>query len=150
MKHFPGQGRSGADTHIRKAVVDTPIAELRTRDLVPFQRLIDSGTDVVMMNHLDYTELNGDVPASLSPAAYALLRYMFDDHVVTTDELYATGAARVDLKTMTITITGGTTVTVDVRDTYDTTFLGIIGITSMTVTGHGQARITRSVGGVEQ
>ena len=24
--------------------------------------------------------------------AYALLRYMFDDHVVTTDELYATGA----------------------------------------------------------
>ena len=38
----------------------------------------------------------------------------------------------------------------DVRDTYDTTFLGIIGITSMTVTGHGQARITRSVGGVEQ
>ena len=47
-------------------------------------------------------------------------------------------------------VTGGTTVTVDVRDTYDTTFLGIIGITSMTVTGHGQARITRSVGGVEQ
>jgi hypothetical protein len=52
--------------------------------------------------------------------------------------------------TGTVTITGGTTVTVDVRDTYDTTFLGIIGITSMTVTGHGQARITRSVGGVEQ
>ena len=41
-------------------------------------------------------------------------------------------------------------VTVDVRDTYDTTFLGIIGITSRTVTGHGQARITRSVEGVEQ
>ena len=52
--------------------------------------------------------------------------------------------------TGTVTVTGGTTVTVDVRDTYDTTFLGIIGITSMTVTGHGQARITRSVGGVEQ
>jgi Flp pilus assembly protein TadG len=52
--------------------------------------------------------------------------------------------------TGTVTITGSTTVTVDVRDTYDTTFLGIIGITSMTVTGHGQARITRSVGGVEQ
>jgi len=52
--------------------------------------------------------------------------------------------------TGTVTVTGGSTVTVDVRDTYDTTFLGIIGITSMTVTGHGQARITRSVGGVEQ
>ena len=44
----------------------------------------------------------------------------------------------------------GTTVTVNVRDTYPTTFLGIIGITSMTVTGNGQARITRSVEGVEQ
>ena len=52
--------------------------------------------------------------------------------------------------TGTVKITGGTTLTVTVRDTYDTTFLGIIGITSMTVTGHGQARITRSVGGVEQ
>ena len=52
--------------------------------------------------------------------------------------------------TGTVQVTGGTTVTVNVRDTYPTTFLGIIGITSMTVTGHGQARITRSVGGVEQ
>lgn len=50
----------------------------------------------------------------------------------------------------TVAVTGGTTVTVNVRDTYPTTFLGIIGITSMTVTGHGQARITRSVEGVEQ
>jgi hypothetical protein len=52
--------------------------------------------------------------------------------------------------TGTVAVTGGTTVTVHVRDTYPTTFLGIIGITSMTVTGHGQARITRSVEGVEQ
>ncbi len=50
----------------------------------------------------------------------------------------------------TVHVTGGTTVVVDVTDVYRTTFLGIIGITSMTVTGHGQARITRSVGGVEQ
>jgi beta-N-acetylhexosaminidase len=87
VKHFPGQGRSGADTHIRKAVVDTPIADLQTHDLVPFQRLIDSGTEVVMMNHLDYTELDGDVPASLSPAAYALLRSMGFEGAAITDSL---------------------------------------------------------------
>ncbi len=52
--------------------------------------------------------------------------------------------------TGTVAVTGGTTVTVNVSDTYPTTFLGIIGISSMTVTGHGQARITRSVEGVEQ
>ena len=52
--------------------------------------------------------------------------------------------------TGTVQVTGGTTISVEVRDVYATKFLGIIGITSMTVTGHAQARITRSVGGVEQ
>ena len=75
-------------------------------------------------------------------------------HRLVADTRLARQAARTYLAasdmTGTVTVTGATTVTVDVRDTYDTTFLGIIGITSMTVTGHGQARITRSVEGVEQ
>lgn len=87
VKHFPGQGRSGADTHIRPAVVDTPVAELAARDLIPFQRLIDAGAPVVMMNHLDYTELGPDVPASLSRPAYALLRSMGFNGVAITDSL---------------------------------------------------------------
>lgn len=87
LKHFPGQGRSGADTHLRKAVVDTPVAELRGRDLVPFQRLIDNGADIVMMNHLDYTALDPELPASLSPAAYALLRSMGFNGAAITDSL---------------------------------------------------------------
>ncbi|WP_304622410.1 pilus assembly protein TadG-related protein [Phycicoccus sonneratiae] len=52
--------------------------------------------------------------------------------------------------TGTVQIRAGKTITVDTRDVYATKFLGIIGITSMTVTGHAQARITRSVEGVEQ
>ena len=72
----------------------------------------------------------------------------------TADRARAVAAARTYLAaadvTGTVAVTGGTTVTVNVRDTYPTTFLGIIGITSMTVTGHAQSRITRSVGGVEQ
>ena len=52
--------------------------------------------------------------------------------------------------TGTVAISGGTAITVDTTDVYATKFLGIIGITSMTVTGHAQARITRSVEGVEQ
>jgi beta-N-acetylhexosaminidase len=87
VKHFPGQGRSGADTHRQAAVVDTPVADLVARDLVPFQRLIDGGAEVVMMNHLDYTGLDPDLPASLSPAAYALLRSMGFNGVAITDSL---------------------------------------------------------------
>jgi beta-N-acetylhexosaminidase len=87
VKHFPGQGRSGADTHVRRAVVDTAVADLTAHDLVPFQRLIDAGAPVVMMNHLDYTDLGADVPASLSPDAYALLRSMGFSGAAITDSL---------------------------------------------------------------
>ncbi len=87
VKHFPGQGRSGADTHIRPAAVDTPVADLAAYDLIPFQHAIDSGVDVVMMNHLDYSALDADLPASLSPSAYALLRSMGFDGVAITDSL---------------------------------------------------------------
>jgi beta-N-acetylhexosaminidase len=87
LKHFPGQGRSGADTHLRPATVDTPVSALIGRDLVPFQRLIDAGAPVVMVNHLDYTSLGTDLPASLSPAAYALLRSMGFRGAAITDSL---------------------------------------------------------------
>lgn len=87
VKHFPGQGRSGVDTHLRSAAVDTLVSELRARELVPFQRLIDAGAPVVMMNHLDYGALDPGLPASLSPAAYALLRSMGFHGVAVTDSL---------------------------------------------------------------
>jgi beta-N-acetylhexosaminidase len=87
IKHFPGQGRSGADTHIHPATVATPVADLVGRDLVPFQHLIDAGAPVVMMNHLDYAGLDAELPASLSPAAYALLRSMGFRGAAITDSL---------------------------------------------------------------
>ena len=87
MKHFPGQGRSAADTHRTRAVVPTPLSELRSTDLVPFQRAVDAGAPVVMLNHLGYAALDGDVPASLSPQAYSLLRSTGFRGVAMTDSL---------------------------------------------------------------
>ena len=52
--------------------------------------------------------------------------------------------------TGTVSIQGGTTLVVTTRDTYDTKFLSIVGLGSMTVSGRAEARIVRSVGGVEQ
>ena len=73
----------------------------------------------------------------------------------TADRARAVAAARTYLAaaadvTGTVAVTGGDTITVTTTDTYDTTFLGVIGITTLTVTGNAQARITRSVEGVEQ
>ncbi|WP_216842585.1 pilus assembly protein TadG-related protein [Arthrobacter sp. NEB 688] len=50
----------------------------------------------------------------------------------------------------TVRVSGGTRVSVDVRDTYRTLFLGVIGLDDLSVSGHGTARITRSIEGVER
>ena len=87
VKHFPGQGRSTTDTHAEGAVVQAPLEELRTTDLLPFQEAVDAGAPVVMLNHLGYAALDGDLPASMSPKAYALLREMGFEGVAMTDSI---------------------------------------------------------------
>jgi beta-N-acetylhexosaminidase len=89
LKHFPGHGSSSGDTH-EGAASTPPLDDLRGRDLVPYERLLPSlGTEAaVMLGHLDVPGLTEpDTPASLSPAAVALLRgeYGFDGVVMTDD-----------------------------------------------------------------
>lgn len=48
------------------------------------------------------------------------------------------------------TVTGPTAIRVDVTTTYDTKFLSVVGISSLSGTGQATSRITRSVDGVEQ
>lgn len=50
----------------------------------------------------------------------------------------------------TVTITGGTTLVVRVTDIYEPTFLSMVGIGSLTVTGDASARLIRTTGGVER
>lgn len=88
-KYFPGQGRAWVDSHSRRAVVEAPLAELRDADLVPFVRQIELGVPVMMMSHATFTGLDPDLPASLSPAAYALLRELGFEGVAVTDRLGA-------------------------------------------------------------
>ncbi|WP_231123823.1 TadE/TadG family type IV pilus assembly protein [Nocardioides sambongensis] len=50
----------------------------------------------------------------------------------------------------TVTITAGDTITVTVRDTYDTQFLPIIGVRRLEVGATASARLVRTLGGSEQ
>jgi len=89
LKHFPGHGAASGDTH-EGAASTPPLDALRTRDLVPYERLLpELGTRAaVMLGHLDVPGLTEpDTPASLSPATVALLRtdYGFDGVVMTDD-----------------------------------------------------------------
>lgn len=45
-----------------------------------------------------------------------------------------------------VTVTGSTTIRVDVTDTYDPLFLGVVGINNLTVTGDATARVIRTMG----
>jgi len=87
VKHFPGQGRSTTDTHLTGGVVGASVEELTRTDLLPFQRAIDAGAPVIMLNHLSYEALDRDLPATVSPKAYALLRSMGFDGVAMTDSI---------------------------------------------------------------
>nr|WP_297430003.1 glycoside hydrolase family 3 N-terminal domain-containing protein [uncultured Actinotalea sp.] len=86
-KHFPGHGRSATDTHARGDVVEASLGELLRTDLVPFAHAIEDGVPVIMLNHLGYRALDPELPASLSPAAYAALREMGFRGVAMTDSL---------------------------------------------------------------
>ncbi|MGH3762696.1 glycoside hydrolase family 3 N-terminal domain-containing protein [Actinophytocola sp.] len=86
IKHFPGHGRASGDSHTGAA--RTPaLADLRRVDLLPYHRLLGSQRVAVMVGHMAVPGLTGNVPATLSPATYRLLRgeFSFDDIAITDD-----------------------------------------------------------------
>ncbi len=73
LKHFPGHGHGSGDSHAG-SVVTPPVTDLQNNDLVPYRTLDAQAPVGVMVGHMQVPGLTGSDPASLSPAAYALLR----------------------------------------------------------------------------
>jgi len=93
VKHFPGLG-TVLDNTDDQAARSAPLAELERRDLLPYQEPIGRyyGASGVMMSNAivpgltcPVDDLACSVPATLSPAAYALLRdrYRWDGLIMT-------------------------------------------------------------------
>lgn len=66
MKHIPGHGRAGADSHHALPVVATPRAQLEATDFAPFREL--AYLPAAMTAHVLFTDIDGEKPASTSPA----------------------------------------------------------------------------------
>jgi beta-N-acetylhexosaminidase len=64
IKHIPGHGRAGADSHLALPVVDTPGVVLEATDFVPFRHLADM--PLAMTAHVVYRALDRDQPATTS------------------------------------------------------------------------------------
>ncbi len=65
MKHIPGHGRAGADSHHALPVVATPRAELEATDFAPFRAL--AHLPAAMTAHVLFTDIDSAHPASTSP-----------------------------------------------------------------------------------
>ena len=64
-KHFPGHGRTDADSHLTLPAVAASLAELRAADLVPFRAAIGAGIRSVMTAHVVFPAVD-DLPATIS------------------------------------------------------------------------------------
>jgi beta-N-acetylhexosaminidase len=69
MKHIPGHGRAGADSHHALPVVDTPRARLEATDFAPFRAL--AHLPAAMTAHVLFTDIDRERPASTSPVVTA-------------------------------------------------------------------------------
>ena len=67
VKHLPGHGEPGGDSHLGLPVIESSAAELRARELVPFRAAIAAGARVAMAGHLAVPALTSrrDLPATL-------------------------------------------------------------------------------------
>jgi beta-N-acetylhexosaminidase len=64
-KHFPGHGRTDADSHLTLPAVAASLAELHAADLVPFRAAIGAGVGSVMTAHVVFPAVD-DLPATIS------------------------------------------------------------------------------------
>jgi beta-N-acetylhexosaminidase len=89
LKHFPGLGRVGADTHHFAAKLDVPLAELEATDWRPFREVLAASNALIMIGHVTLTAADPDRPASHSKAVIdGILRQKWNyQGVVITDDL---------------------------------------------------------------
>jgi beta-N-acetylhexosaminidase len=86
MKHMPGHGRAGADSHLALPVVDASLEALDAHDFAPFRALAD--LPMGMSAHVVYRAVDPDRPGTVSPAVIGGVvrgRIGFDGLLMTDD-----------------------------------------------------------------
>jgi beta-glucosidase-like glycosyl hydrolase len=93
-KHYPGHGRTAADSHISLPVVDASRESLAASDMIPFAVAADCGVAAMMTAHVAYSALDpSGAPATLSRGIMDGLRHSLGfDGLVVTDALIMDGA----------------------------------------------------------
>ncbi len=65
LKHFPGHGDTGTDSHTGLPSIDKSYEELKQTELIPFKACIDAGADAVMTAHIQYPQIEKETYISI-------------------------------------------------------------------------------------
>ena len=65
-KHFPGHGDTSTDSHLELPILNLSREDLRNRELIPFQTLIQAQIPLIMTAHILFPQIDPQVPATLS------------------------------------------------------------------------------------
>ncbi|MBQ9459426.1 MAG: S-layer homology domain-containing protein [Oscillospiraceae bacterium] len=64
LKHFPGHGDTGTDSHTGLPMIEKTCDELKANELLPFQACIDAGAEAVMTAHIQYPAIETETYVS--------------------------------------------------------------------------------------
>ncbi|MBE7009734.1 MAG: beta-hexosaminidase, partial [Ruminococcaceae bacterium] len=64
LKHFPGHGDTGTDSHTGLPRIEKTCDELKANELIPFQACIDAGAEAVMTAHIQYPAIEKETYVS--------------------------------------------------------------------------------------
>ena len=94
VKHFPGHGDTGQDSHLTLPVLTASAEVVRRRELVPFAAAVEAGAASVMTSHILVPAVDPALPATLSAPVLALLREELGyDGAIVSDALDMAGAS---------------------------------------------------------
>ena len=65
LKHFPGHGNVGEDSHTHLPCSDFDLEEIKNCDLIPFQAGIDAGADMIMTAHIQFPKIEKETYVSI-------------------------------------------------------------------------------------
>lgn len=87
LKHFPGYGNN-ADTHTGTVIDSRPYDDILKNDIPPFKAGIEAMAEAVLVSHNIVTNIEADIPATLSKKVHDLLRNeLHFDGVIISDDM---------------------------------------------------------------
>ena len=73
LKHFPGHGDTHTDSHTGLPSIGKDLETIRANELVPFEKCLKNGADMVMTAHIQYPEIEKETYTSIKDGKEIIL-----------------------------------------------------------------------------